>query len=369
MSEIEIITHYGVHNHGAQLQLFALITLLRNRGHEAAALQFEKDYRYMEKSAASKYHISLKSVPFYLGYFFQKGLRKTLFNMQKKRIFDQFRAEHGVLGERAERFSGDLAIVGSDEVFSFETGVTGAFWGEGLNVRRLVSYAASFGPTTLQEIKDKGLESFVTKGLSHFDFLSVRDKNSSDIAAAFSDKPVSKNCDPVIFYGYANEIAEYAEKVRSTKPFILLYSYDNNMNAAEDVALVRSVASRLSLPVYSVGFYHKWCDRNINASPLELLGWFRNAAYIITDTFHGTVLSLITLSQFATKVRGNGNKVCNLLDEYGLENRIFTDAESCLKILDTAIDYDAVENQMTAYRKEAERYIDSVLDSSEAVNG
>ena len=369
MSEIGIITHYGVHNHGAQLQLFALLTLLRNKGHCAHALQFEKDYRYMEKSAANKYRISIKSVPFYVGYLFKKGLRKTFFNMQKKRIFDQFRTEYDVLGGKAENFSGDLAIVGSDEVFSFETGVTGTFWGEALNARRLASYAASFGPTTLQEIKEKDLEAFVAKGLSRFDFLSVRDSNSADIVSAFSDKRVSKNCDPVILYGYTGEIASYADKVKPAKPFILLYSYDNNMNSAEDVALVRTVAGRLSLPVYSVGFYHKWCDKNINASPLELLGWFKNSAYIVTDTFHGTVLSLITHSRFATKVRGNGNKICNLLGEYGLENRIFTDTDSCMKLLSTGIDYDAVENQMSAYRKDAERYLDSVLDSAEKSNG
>ena len=121
--------------------------------------------------------------------------------------------------------------------------------------------------------------------------------------------------------------------------------------------------------MYSVGFYHKWCDKNINASPLELLGWFKNAAYIVTDTFHGTVLSLITHSRFATKVRGNGNKICNLLGEYGLANRIFTDTDSCMKILSTGIDYDAVENQMSAYRKDAEWYLDSVLDSAEESNG
>ena len=358
---IGIITHYGVHNHGAQLQLFALLLILREKGFSVHALQFEKDYRYMERNAKNKYSISLKSIPVYVKYLFVNGLRKTAFNVQKKKIFDKFREVNDILGEQYEDFVGELAIVGSDEVFSFETGVTGAFWGVGSKAKKLISYAASFGSSSLQEIRDKKLDSFVVNGIKRFSALSVRDNNSAEIIKALSGVMSVKNCDPVIFYSYRKEIEEYARLVKINEPYILLYSYDNNMNFAEDIALVRTVAETKKLPVYSVGFYHKWCDKNINASPLELLGWFKNAEYIITDTFHGTVLSLITHSQFATKLRGNGNKLCNLLSEYDLENRIFTTADECLSILDTIVNYDAVENKMSHYRMESESYFSTIF--------
>ena len=227
-----------------------------------------------------------------------------------------------------------------------------------------ISYAASFGPSTLQEIRDKKLESFVSEGLKRFSSLSVRDNNSAEIIKIISGTEPSKNCDPVIFYGYQKEINEYANLVKTNEPYILLYSYDNNMNSSEDIAMVRTVAEKKNLPVYSVGFYHKWCDKNINASPLELLGWFKNAEYIITDTFHGTVLSLITYSQFATKLRGNGNKLCNLLSEYDLEKRIFTTADQCLSILDDGVDYETVEKKMTNYRRESDTYITEILNTA-----
>ena len=368
MQKIGIITHYGVHNHGAQLQLFALITMLRNKGYECAALQFEKDYRYMGKEAKNKYSISIKSLPYYAKYLFSKGLGKTLFNIEKKKIFDKFRNANSILGDYYENFYGDLAIVGSDEVFSFETGVTDAFWGKDCHSKKLVSYAASFGPTTTKEIHEKHLEQYVSDGLNKFSFLSVRDINSANIVSEFSEKQVVRNCDPVIFYGYSKEIENYSKCSKKTNPYILLYSYDNNMNTKEDISLIRSVSEKLNLPVYSVGFYHGWCDKNINANPLELLGWFKNATYIITDTFHGTVISLITHSRFATKVRGNSNKLCNLLAEYGLENRIFTDSDLCLKILEIPVDYEDVEQKMTVYRQEAELYLNTVLNNLENAN-
>lgn len=362
MFNIGIVTHYGVHNHGAQLQLFALLTILRNKGYDCHALGFDKNYRYMDKSAANKYSISIKSIPYYLQYLLSEGFGKTLFNVKKKRIFDKFRNENYIIGDRYEAFDGDLIVVGSDEVFSFETGVTGAFWGVNNKAKKLVSYAASFGPTTSQEIHAKQLENFVLDGLKRFSSISVRDENSVDIVKKFSNITPIKNCDPVIFYGYQKEISEFAELVETSEPYILLYSYDNNMNDDQDIEIVKKIADEKNLPVYSVGFYHSWCDKNFNASPLELLGWFKNAEFIITDTFHGTVLSLITNSVFATKVRGNGNKICNLLKEYDLDNRIFSNYQSCAKILDTEIDYDFVCKRMTDYRQEADFYLNRVLE-------
>ena len=363
MFNIGIITHYGVHNHGAQLQLFALLTIFRSKGYDCHAIEFEKDYRYMDNTANNKYNISIKSVPFYAKYLLKNGLRKTLFNIKKKRIFDEFRKKNYIVGEKYETFDGDLIVVGSDEVFSFEAGITGSFWGENHKAKKLVSYAASFGPTTSQEIHNKQLETFVSDGLKRFSSISVRDKNSAEIVKEFSNVTPIKNCDPVIFYGYEQEIIEYAKLVKTSKPYILLYSYDNNMNDSQDIETVKKIAEVKKLPIYSVGFYHSWCDQNFNANPLELLGWFKNAEFIITDTFHGTVLSLITNSVFATKVRGNSNKLCNLLKEYDLDSRIYSDTASCEKIIDTEIDYNIVSNKMAFYRQEAETYLKKVLES------
>ena len=45
----------------------------------------------------------------------------------------------------------------------------------------------------------------------------------------------------------------------------------------------------------------------------------------MTDTFHGAVMSIITGRELAVKIRDNGNKLINLLSEYGLDGRVITD--------------------------------------------
>ena len=89
--KVGIITHYNVHNHGAQLQLYALSAQLKKMGMEAAALQFEKNYDFMPLGIEKKYSLSIKSIPLYIKYLFQKGLKRTLYNYKKKKVLDNFR--------------------------------------------------------------------------------------------------------------------------------------------------------------------------------------------------------------------------------------------------------------------------------------
>ena len=73
------------------------------------------------------------------------------------------------------------------------------------------------------------------------------------------------------------------------------------------------------------GFFHKWADKNINTDPVELLRYFKYAESVVTDTFHGAVMSIITGRNLAVKIRDNGNKLMNLLNEYGLSERVISD--------------------------------------------
>ena len=100
------------------------------------------------------------------------------------------------------------------------------------------------------------------------------------------------------------------------------------MNDDETVNTIRNYAKKCDFEVYSVGYYHKWCDKNINLTPLELFPWFENAECVFTDTFHGTIVSLVCNAEFVTKISGNGNKLGFLLEQYGVtERRVATFAD------------------------------------------
>lgn len=79
-----IITHYDVHNHGAILQLNALVNVLHKAfGISATALQFDKNYDFMGRELKAKYEISAKSFGIYVDYLRERNSQDAL-QLQKE---------------------------------------------------------------------------------------------------------------------------------------------------------------------------------------------------------------------------------------------------------------------------------------------
>ena len=161
--------------------------------------------------------------------------------------------------------------------------------------------------------------------------VSVRDENSWRIVKKTANIDSTLVCDPVILYGYEKEMNQF---IPSIKEYILIYAYDKNMNDPSEYGYIKKYAEKHSFKVVSVGYYHKWC-KNINASPEELLGWIKHASMVVTDTFHGTVMSIICNTPVVVKLRGNQNKLEFLLSEYGLLNRAIEDFSALEKMFYT----------------------------------
>lgn len=357
--KIGIITHYNVHNHGAHLQMYALIKVLENMGYNASALQYNKNYDFMQSNANKKYNISLKSIPLYIKYLFKNGFGCTLYNVKKRRLLKKFRDENTLVGEYYSKTKDlDAVVIGSDEIFSIEPGLNPCFFGMGVPCEKIISYAASFGPTTQGFIAENHAKEFVCAGLSHIDNISVRDKNSQEIVNALTGDMPQLVCDPVILYGYQQE----QEKRRETrKKYLLIYSYDKTLNDKDSVSKIKAYAKRKGLKIYSVGFYHKWCDKNINVKPLDVFSWFSNAEMVITDTFHGAVLSLITNAQLVVKLKENQNKLLWLLKEYALEERIVKDFNELDRVTAKVINFNVVNNLIEKNRGESLKYLKDIL--------
>jgi len=129
------------------------------------------------------------------------------------------------------------------------------------------------------------------------------------------------------------------------------------MNAPEEVARIRAYATERGLKVVSAGFYHAWADENVDADPVELLAYFKGAQAVVTDTFHGVVMSLITGREFAVRLRDNANKLQNLLEEYQLTRRTLSDDWNLEKVFSAKIDYAAVNQVIARRRAESLEYL------------
>ena len=355
--KIGILTYYGVHNHGAVLQANALKTVIESKNHKCGFLEFERSYSNISQKQANKYKIGFGSIGFYAKYLMEKGAGNVLYNGGKKHTLAKFRTMNIPMMGKYEDFDGDLAVIGSDEVFSLEIGVNPFLYGNGLQAKHIISYAACFGPTTYEDVVKQGQQKMISDGLYHMDAVSVRDQNSLETVKKTAGLDATLVCDPVILYGYEKEMRFFTPPM---KDYILVYSYDKNLNDASEYNHIKAYAEKHGLKIVSVGYYHRWC-KCIDASPFELLGWIKNATLVVTDTFHGSVMSIICNTPVVVKLRGNQNKLRFLLSEYGLLDRTISGFSEMGRVADTPVDFETVNAAIQERRAASMKFLDDAL--------
>lgn len=180
--------------------------------------------------------------------------------------------------------------------------------------------------------------------------ITVRDENSANIVEELTNSRPPIVVDPVLLYGYKDEIDILDSPMKDD--YLLVYSYDNRMNSPEEIKSIKNYAKKNNLKIVSAGFFHEWCDKNINVTPIQLLSWFKHSNGVITDTFHGCVMSIITEANFTVKTRtSNQFKLINLLKEYNLSDRIFLDWDKLEETISKKIDYTIIREEVKTRRE------------------
>ena len=352
-----IITHFAVHNHGALLQLNALKKVLkRDFDIDAQALRFKTNYDFADKSIKDKHKISVHSIGYFLNYIKERGIRIFIFNIQKKRLFERFNAREKLLGPHSNTCRPlDAVIIGSDEVFSLFAGPTPEFFGYDLPSKKVFSYAGCFGPTTIEDVKRLHCEEFVRNGLNSMVGLSMRDQNSIAVAKEFTGREAELVVDPVLLYGYKEELAKQTDP--GLPRYLLVYAYESRLNDPKEYEAILDYAHSNGMIVVCPGFFHKWADRNINTDPVELLKYFKYSECVVTDTFHGCVMSLITEVDMAVVIRDNGNKLLNLMNEYKIEDRRVGKDWNLSAIFARPVDWTIVNGEIKHRRELSMNYL------------
>ncbi|QNQ81510.1 polysaccharide pyruvyl transferase family protein [Lactobacillus sp. PV034] len=261
----------------------------------------------------------------------------------------------------------DLLIIGSDEVFNCiqsnpNVGFSRDLFGVNSEAERLISYAASFGNTTLKKIKKYNKDQSIKKWINNFDALSVRDENSLDIIQSLTNKEVNINLDPVLIYDFMRY--ESIPNINVEYNYLILYGYNGRFSQAE-CKRIREFADKKELKILCIGGIQHYCDYFINCKPFEVLEYFKNAKYIITDTFHGTIMSIINHKRFATLIRnqgyGNSEKITDLLNRLNLNNQRLDTIDKLDTILNNKIDYLKVDNIISDERHKTLEYLKKQL--------
>lgn len=278
---------------------------------------------------------------------------------------------------RAAELPYDVILAGSDQIWNPKIFPDGhfdpVFFGV-FSQRRKIAYAPSFGVPRIPE----GMEDELRGYLAAFSHLSVRERQGQKIVEDIAGKTVPVVLDPTLLLtrdqwaAMANTPSGYPSggDLNTPRGYILCYCISRPGALAP---YIQSLADRTGLPVVQLcGVRQKVHPRArcvLDAGPAEFLGLFQNAAYVCTNSFHGTVFSVQFQKPFFTAVapgelaEPESSRTFSLLSILGLTERIIGKGDTAG--LDAGIDWAAVEARLDAARQSSLDYLRAALAGEE----
>ena len=359
--KIGILTWYKVINHGAILQAFALQETMKSLGCNVIELDYNRNYKIYNYTKLDRIISAFKKLNLNK---IKIKLHIKKWNNEKKEKFEEFKKNKLNIGKMYNDSSNDIdiAIIGSDMVFDFYEGYNPFMYGKDVKAKHVCSYAASIGYTTKSLFENFENKDEIIELLLKMDKISYRDDNTGKILEECCRIKGTKVIDPVLLYGFNEERIKWDKNGWKNEKYILIYSYDYNMNKREEVKSIKRFAKENNLKIISVGYYHPWCDKIVNADPCEFIELFNNAQYIVTDTFHGTVFSLTFGKQFCVKVRNNSFKVIDLLNDLKINSESNENIYDKLqKLKKQPLNYDNINQEILKLREKSKNYLMQII--------
>ena len=369
-----------VNNYGSFMQALSLKTILEELGHEVVFVDFKAKPSIQHRRSFHYWIDRAKSLIRETRLYWiianivrrrQIGYRIPKPVLSENQAFIQALEELGVDNEHPHYHTKvDALIIGSDEVFNClqntdNVGYSLELFGKNNRARILLSYAASFGNTTLERLEQYGVQRQIGRYLDKFDAISVRDENSAQIVRKLTGKEPFQHLDPALIGG----IEKMNWKENDEKNYIALYAYSNRISK-EEGEQISSFANGRGLRVLIINGVQKNCSFETikNRDPKEIIPYVRNANMLITDTFHGTIFSIINHIPFAVYCRkpqdvsySNSEKLLDLLKKFDLTDRLISESNDLDTVFSRRIDFEKLDMIRAKERAETIQYFKNAL--------
>lgn len=259
----------------------------------------------------------------------------------------------------------DIMIVGSDVVWAQRNGGVNQIRFLNFKIKndfKKISYAASFGKDYIPKENEK----LVKKYLMDFDAISVREKSSIALLNKLKINNVQHVCDPTLLLT-KTEWKKIEEKVNDINgKFIFVYLLGKSKKQRD---AIKKFANARELKIVNIpnanGIYdivdENFADYNIeDCSPENWIWLINNSEYFFTDSFHGSIFSVIFEKKFAVLKReydvNINNRMIDFLNNIGQIDK-FINVEDLNKIDKFVWDYERISNYVEEFRKKSIKFL------------
>lgn len=371
--KIGILTHPLRFNYGGILQNYALQHVLRSYGHEVYTIDWndDKSYIYMLLSYVKRlflhYILRKKYIPtnFYINLTrkqFLKINKKNQIFIEKNICRTDYLSSKSAL-TKVNEMNFDVIVVGSDQVW-LEQFVPTMYLDFIKKNIFCITYAASFGKSEwTYSKKNTDIAKLLVK---NFSAISVREDSAVELCKKYLGVSATLVLDPTLLLtkDVYNEVIDTSEDLSPKYEHIMTYILDKSLSKTKFVNKVKEI---LDLNVYEISVRSN--EATLKQSVYSVSTWlsgFKNASFIITDSFHGMVFSILYNKQFlvfVNKKRGLA-RFTSLLDKLELLDRlIFLDEDNIDQISKRmkTIDYSKVNLLLEKEKKISYGFIEKSL--------
>lgn len=357
--KIGIVTFHDAKNYGAALQAYALCKYINNNLQNVDAEIVDYKCKYLDAfyDPSLAFGNSIKGR-------IKRFLAKTTLT-QRNRVFAEFVKHNIPLSTRydenninsAQNY--DAYIAGSDMLWHWHTDSNGEHFDNTYFLdfvkgnSKKNSYAASFGTESI----DSKYEEHYKSMLKDFNNISVREESGIGFIEKFTGKKPLCHVDPTLLF--TMQEWRKIEKKPQKDSYILLYEVgsisERMLSYAKKLANEKSKELIILLseydPIKSKGIF--------GYSPQEFLGWFDNADYVITNSFHGTVFSILYHKQFLVEINSwiKNNRSSELMEKLNLSDRTLDLGTD----IDFTIDWNMVDAKLNVLRDDTEKYLNKIV--------
>lgn len=378
-----IVSDLNHTNYGSCLQAYATLKTVERLGYELTFIKYRKQRSLWDWLKITpglllsggleliknkiKYKSNLKRHPNYAD---SQKIRCNITNAFKQKEFvPHFKEYIGykALCEGSKNF--DACFVGSDQVWR-PYGFYSNYWNLNFvdDCVPKFSYASSYGVSRIPAIQKAGTKRY----LERLDMISVREIKAKDIVNSISNKKAIVVVDPTMLFTHEQWIkfANESNKNIPIEPYIFCYFLGNQSKIREEV---KKLAQKTGLKIVIMRHMDEYvpADETLgDYAPYDIdardfVKLLANAKYVCTDSFHGTVFSILMHRKFCTFYRtkpsasnSTHSRVDNLLNIFNLINRKFN---GDIMVIQEEITYANIEDKLREYRAKSLDFLKRAL--------
>jgi exopolysaccharide biosynthesis predicted pyruvyltransferase EpsI len=352
--KIGILTFHWATNYGAVLQAYALQNYLRKKGYDVYIINYRpKQY----KKSLFKCFINLRFLLF-------PTLIKEYLKEQKLEVFRKENLNETIEYESLSQLKNnpplmDVYICGSDQIWNPH------FTTKGENNKSTSTYFLDFGESDIKRIAysvsfgcekyPKEAANVAMKYLPNFTNISVRENSGISIIKKLGYNNIVKLPDPTILL--CKQEYDFLTRNENNGKNIFVYMLRNE-----------NINKKKILSHFEKGYKLKLCDRKYSIYSIEnWLSNIKNASFVITNSFHGMVFSIIFHVPFVViKAKGNSagmnDRFFSLLSEIGLGNRIISDSNNFDSLVGSTINWQNIDKELKTFRDATNIFFDNILN-------